>query len=93
MYLNDFFRAPAWACQCCREQQIGASQTALRERHRSVIVILTYSSSAPLDTMRSSQVQPSISSLAQGTLPSNQKHLLSHHSTRDGRPLPGRQTH
>lgn len=37
MYLNEFFRAPAWACR--REQQIGAFQTALRERHRSVVLV------------------------------------------------------
>ncbi|KAF8498258.1 hypothetical protein F5888DRAFT_1694075, partial [Russula emetica] len=60
LYLDEFFRAPAWACW---EQQIGANQTALRERHTS-------------NTLRSSQVQPYISS--QYTLSRNQKHLLSH---------------
>ena len=80
VYLDEFFRAPAWACQC-REQQIGASRTALCGRHRRSV-------STSLTTMRSSQVQHYISS--QGRLPSNQNQKLQF--TRDGRPLPGRQT-
>jgi hypothetical protein len=39
VYLNELFGdRPAWTC---REQQIGASRTGLRERHRSVVRPLT----------------------------------------------------
>jgi hypothetical protein len=77
VYLDELFRPPtAWAA--CREQQIGASQTALHERHRSV---------TSNTTMRSSQCNHTYIS-SQGRLPSNQKLQF----IRDGRPLPGRHT-